>query len=360
MDSRERLRRAYAHEEMDGPGVYSRTGYPDADPTYDRLKALLAARSELKVPWPGRACEGRPATRTVTEPLSADWDRQVTILETPLGPLRSSWRISRRGKPGMAETYPIKTREDALAYLSLPTPAVGGDVSSFAEADRRIGARGIVDVILGTNPAGRAAELCGSETLALLSITDRDVVHALCEREMQVTLNTVRWLLAQGVGPFFSMLGEEYIVPPLHGPADFDDLNVRYDRPIIDLLHDAGGRVHVHCHGRIRRVMAGLTALGADVLHPFEGPPMGDITPAEASQAAGDRLCLEGNIPINRMYEATPAEIREETRALMADVFARGTGLIVSPTASPYIRGAGDVCFPQYEAMVGEVLAGRG
>ncbi len=100
MDSRERLRRAYAHEEMDRPGVYSRTGYPDADPTYRRLKALLAARSELKVPWQGRTCESRPATRTVTEPLSADWDRQVTVLETPLGPLRSSWRVSRRVMAG--------------------------------------------------------------------------------------------------------------------------------------------------------------------------------------------------------------------------------------------------------------------
>ena len=91
-----------------------------------------------------------------------------------------------------------------------------------------------------------------------------------------------------------------------------------------------------------------------------EGPPMGDVTPAQARQVAGQRLTLEGNIQINRMYEATPAEIRDETRALMADVFAHGTNLIVSPTASPYIRGAGEVCFPQYQAMVDEVLAWRG
>ncbi len=36
------------------------------------------------------------------------------------------------------------------------------------------------------------------------------------------------------------MLGEEYLVPPLHGPEDFDDFNVRYDAPISARIHDAG------------------------------------------------------------------------------------------------------------------------
>jgi hypothetical protein len=74
---------------------------------------------------------------------------------------------------------------------------------------------------------------------------------------------------------------------------------------------------------------------------------------------AGGRLCLEGNIQIGRMYEATPAEIAGETRALLAEAFGPGEGLIVSPTASPYIRGAGEAAFPRYRAMVETVLAWR-
>ena len=37
-----------------------------------------------------------------------------------------------------------------------------------------------------------------------------------------------------------------------------------------------------------------------------------------------------------------------------------GAGLIVSASASPFIRGAGEVCYPQYEAMVDTVLARSG
>lgn len=359
MNRRERLRRAYCHEEMDHPAVYSRTGYPHNDPTYDALKAYLAEHSELKQGWNGRAYETPLRAEQSIEPVSRDWERAAYTLHTPRGDLHATTLLSLRGQPGLAETYLIKTRADAETYLSLPLPTIEGDVASFFEADRRMGDKGIIDVSLGSNPGGLVATLCGSETFALLSVTDRDVLHALCQRETEVLLRVLRFLLGQGVGPFFSLSGEEYIVPPLHGPRDFDEFNVRYDKPIIDLIHDAGGRVHVHCHGSIKRVFAGFAEMGVDVLHPFEAPPMGDITPAEARTLAGGRLCLEGNIQINRMYEATPEEVAEETRALVADVFGHGQGLIVSPTASPYIRGAGEIALPRYQAMVDAVLAWR-
>ncbi len=105
------------------------------------------------------------------------------------------------------------------------------------------------------------------------------------------------------------MAGEEYLVPPLHGPTDFCDFNVRYDKPIIDLIHDAGGRVHIHCHGSVKRVMAGFLDMEVDVLHPFEAPPMGDITPAEAKEVIRGRVCYEGNIQIHHMYEHSSGAI---------------------------------------------------
>ena len=359
MTSRERLRRCYFNEELDRPGVYSRAGFPLGDPSYDRLKAYLQSHAELKRSWDGRALESPLPIEQFVEPDSVDFDRQVTVLHTPAGDLRSTYRISRRGQPGLQETCFIKTRQDAEAYLSLPLPGVAGQVSSFGAADREIGDRGIVDVQLGLNPAGFVADLCGSETFALMTLTDREIIHALCERQMIVIQNSLRFLLERKVGPYFSMLGEEYVVPPLHGPRDFSDFNLKYDKPIIDLVHDAGGRMHIHCHGHIRSVLRGFLDMGADVLHPFEAPPMGDITPRQAKDLARGRLCLEGNVQIAAMYERTSEQVRRETVALIGGAFDDHRGLIVSPTASPYIRGAGEACFPQYQAMIDTVLAWR-
>jgi len=357
MTRKERLQRAYSYEEMDRPAVYSRTGFPADDPTYDRLKAYLAEHSELKLGWSGRDWGAPYEMHTAVEPHSEDWERHITTLVTPAGELQSTRLVSLKGQPGLDETCFIKNRQDAMKYLSLPMPEVERDVSGFFALEAKVGDAGIVDVSLGLNPAGLTAVLCGSDTFAIMSVTDRDILHAICERHMTITLNTLKFLLSQGVGPFFSMAGEEYIVPPLHGPKDFADFNVRYDKPIADLIHDAGGRIHIHCHGSIKKVMQGFIEMGVDVLHPFEAPPMGDITPREAKDMARGKLCLEGNIQIHNMYDHTPDEIRAETEALIDTVFDDHRGLIVSPTASPYIRGRGEECFPQYKAMIDAVVS---
>ena len=356
---RERLHRCYFHQDLDRPGVYSRVGFPKDDPTYDGLRALFAAHTEQKFSWRGWRLSTPPAERGV-EPYSEDFERHITVVSTPKGKLQSSRLMSLKGLPGLHETFLVSCREDAEAYLSLPMPEISFATESFGEADRLGGDRGIVDVVLGMNPAGTVAEICGSEAFAIMSITDRDVLHALCRRQMDVMLAVAKGLTLRGVGPYFCMAGEEYLVPPLHGERDFFDFNVRYDKPICDVIHEADGRIHIHSHGSIRRVIKGFVAMGADVLHPFEAPPLGDISVREAKEAVRGRICLEGNIQIGDMYDLGPDAIRAQTEALIRDAFDDGRGLIVCPTASPFIRGRGEDCLPQYQAMVDTVLAWNG
>ncbi len=83
---------------------------------------------------------------------------------------------------------------------------------------------------------------------------------------------------------------------------------------------------------------------------------MGDITAKRAKQLARGKMCLEGNIQIHNMYEHTPAQVAQETVALIADVFDDRRGLIVCPSASLYQVGKGAQCLGQVKAMVQTVL----
>lgn len=356
MTRKERLQRCYFNKETDRPAVFSRRGFPSEDPTYNELIRYIDEFTEVKESWSSGLLESPYHTETRTEPHSEDFQRRITTLNTPKGNLEASHLESLKGQPGLHETYLINSREDAEKYLSLPFPEITGNCQSFFNAVGEMNDKGIVEVSLGMNPGGLIASICGSENFAMLTITDRDIIHELCKRQMNIIITRLKFMLDHQVGPFFSMLGQEYIVPPLHGPDDFYDFNVKYDKPIIDLIHNADGRIHVHSHGSIKNVFQGFIDMGVDVLHPFEGPPMGDITPKEAKALSKDKMCLEGNIQINRFYENSPEEIHEETEALIQDTFYDNKGLIVSATASPYIRGCGTQCFPQYKAMIDTVL----
>ena len=117
----------------------------------------------------------------------------------------------------------------------------------------------------------------------------------------------------------------------------------------------------MHCHGSLQLVFQGFLEAGVDVLHPVEPPPMGDLPAAKAKELAGGRLTIEGNIQTAHIYEHTPEEIRAEAEQLIKDAFASDhKGLIVSTTASPWIRGAGESSFPMYKAMVDTAINWRG
>jgi uroporphyrinogen decarboxylase-like protein len=350
LTSRERLRRCYYHEEMDRPAVYSRTGFPPNDPGYDSLKKLLEEKTDLKFKWVPEL--SKPQIAVSEEPYSDEFMRRTKRMQTPKGELSIIELIGLKNQPGMVEKHLLETREDIERYLSLPMPEINDDFKSFFELDRKVGDRGIVDVYLIFNPAGHVVELFGSENFAMMSFTNRDILYTLCDRKMQETLMVLDKLIDAGVGPFFSMLGEEYLVPPMHSPKDFFDFNVKYDKPIIDRIHESGGRIHIHSHGSIKTVLDGFVEMGADVLHPFEAPPMGDITAAEAKEVVRGKICIEGNIQIADMYEKSPDNIREQTQKLIADAFDDRRGLIVSPSASPYIPGEGEKCYEQYRAMI--------
>ena len=80
MTRRERLRRCYSNRELDRPAVYSRGGFRDNDPTYDRLKKYLNQYTELKRGWNRTGLETQYSEESYTEPYDKDFERHVSLL----------------------------------------------------------------------------------------------------------------------------------------------------------------------------------------------------------------------------------------------------------------------------------------
>ncbi len=358
MTPRQRLDAAYRCQPVDRVPMFVR-GVSDTRPTHDSyapLRKLVCETCDLKWAWSSAEAFPPPPTTRRVERYDDDFDLVTTLMPTPRGDLVHQHLAGRKGQPGMTRKHWLADREDALRYMSLPEPEPRGDAAGFFALRDQAGERGIVEVHLhDMNPGGHVADLFGSEAFAFLSIEDRALIHELLEHATQRVLRVIDWLLARDVGPYFAVSGQEYIAPPLHGPRDFWDFNVRYDKRLFERIHDADGLVHVHCHGSLKGLLDGFVEAGVNVLHPVEAPPMGNVTAREAKAALRDKVCIEGSIQVGDLFTRPPREIERQVAALLRD--AGPSGLIVAPTASPYAPVATRRMLANYERMVRTVLA---
>ncbi|MBR5681446.1 MAG: hypothetical protein IKX19_12415, partial [Clostridia bacterium] len=185
--------------------------------------------------------------------------------------------------------------------------------------------------------------MTGSETLAYLSVDNRELVDGMCEIYAGRLYEHVKNILDTGIeSPIFCWVGPEVFIPPLMGPKDFDDFVYRYDKPICDLIHERGGYVWVHCHGRVRKFLDRFIEMGVDVLNPLEPGPNGDIDLRETAAAYAGRIGLEGNIEIQELLLSS----RERIASLIDDCVEAGAPsgrFILCPSAGymEYARPSG-------------------
>ncbi|MFQ5808909.1 MAG: uroporphyrinogen decarboxylase family protein [Armatimonadota bacterium] len=348
MTSRQRLLAAMQREPTDRLPIHIRgvrildDGWVRSrDASYEPLIEAVQQHGDVFATWnPGLrpflngAAEAglRSTTRPSPHP---DFETVETVLETPRGPLTREHQNNLRGHPGLTTRFYIETEEDVARFRSVPYVPLELDTASYWERAEQIGERGLLLAALGSNPIAQVHSLLGSERLATWSVTKRDVVDELVGLMAERFTHVVRELLAAGIGPAFSTAGHEYCIPPLQSPRDFHQWCVLAEKRVVEMIHEHGGALHVHCHGGMRPVLAMFAELGADCLHPMEGPPMGDITLAEAKVLIDGRICLEGNMQIGDLYTLSADEVAEKTRSII-DEGAPGGGYIFGVCASPY------------------------
>jgi hypothetical protein len=286
-------------------------------------------------------------------------EHHVTVIRGPHGPLRQVVARSRVGHPPMTVEHYVKTPEDAENVLALPYRPLDVDMTPFVELDRHVGQRGVVLIIIGSDPVGELHELLGTETLAFWSREHRPLVHRLLAEFQRRLFDVIgcfeRARLASRMPLWMGHTGAEIVVPPLHSPADFRDFVVRYDTPLHQAIHAIGGLVHVHCHGSICRLLEDFVAMEVDELHPVEAPPLGDTPLAEAKRRIGHRVTIEGNVEISRLLDEEPAAFRRRIEQTIADGKPGGR-FALCPTASPYPVELSPVAVRNYLTMIDVAL----
>jgi len=330
--NRERLMKIFRGEIPDRPAVKlwalepgQELLHPSYKPVYEagmELTDLVAsASSPFNLYWGRREEEVRTVRREPREGADGEWVNVIREIRTPEGRLRSVFQESTVGNPGYQKEYLLKEPKDIEKLFSLPYEPYPFSPDAFKEKQEEVGDRGITIFHLDHAAYG-LQRLIGSEKFAIWSRRHRDLLLDAIERFAKRIREQINQVFEAGLTPVFGWVGPELCIPPLMSPEDFEDFVVQFDKPLVDLIHERGGYVWVHCHGNMDRVIEGFVDMGVDLLNPVEPPPMGDITLEEAFSRVGDQMGLEGNIETHELMTAP----EDRMKRLIRDALDTGSG----------------------------------
>jgi hypothetical protein len=285
---------------VEAPGVFSRISYS---------RFLEAPDEFIEEIQPERVGPGR--------------NRHTTILHTPKGDLFWVYDEDEGIDTDWDIRKPICAPSDVERMLSVPyrfTPPDPADFEPIREQRKIMGH----NCLSGTKVVSMVAMLVGMMKYELVLewiLTEPGLIEALGQAWLERTKEKVGFLLDQGVGPFWYFDGVERACPPMMGPRQWQELIVPYDGEIMQLIkaRDPESKIHVHCHGKVGRLLPLFLQMGVNSTDPVEPPPQGDITFQNARRLVGDRMVLFGNIEFVDMEWCSADEIESRIRRVIED-----------------------------------------
>ena len=201
------------------------------------------------------------------------------------------------------------------------------------------------------DPICIAIELMSFEDAMVWALTERDHFAATVRRIHERVMVNLQNMLEGGVQELYRVVGSEYLAPPYMPPEYFHDIAFPCLREITQLIQRYGGKVRIHCHGRVSELVDDFLATGADALDPCEAPPDGDITLAELNRRTEGALVLFGNIELHQLERDTPEQVKRTVSDLIRSMEGV-TNWVLMPTAAPIDAELRPQTLANYRVMI--------
>jgi len=322
--SRERVLTAFAHRE------------PDRVPAWLGASPEFVALALRQLDLPDDECLRvqvgddfrRVAARYVepaeADPLSGLW---------PGATYRTPFAVQRHGYGyGQPLHHPLADATlDEIHGYPWPDPA-WMDVSTVRQEALQHGGQ---YAILGGEWAPfwhDAIDLLGMENLMLRMYDQPETVDALLAHIVDYYVEVSRRTFdaaADAIDIFF--IGNDFgtQVGPVMGEAMFRRHMLPHLKRLVDLGHDYGLKVLLHCCGGFAPLLPALIEIGLDGLQALQ-PSCTGMDPARLKAAYGSQITFMGCIDTQQvLLEGTPPHVREQTRRIL-EVMKPGGGYVAS------------------------------
>ncbi len=268
-------------------GRNSRDWYNN-QPSYRGLMDYIREHTDCITNWNPRAatdrytCEERflcsdfPVEMDTRSETVGEFERKTRVCHTPKGDLRSMTQAAADVYTTWRVEHWCKSLEDVDKALSVPYEPAAYDATDLKRVRAELGDHGLVMASIG-DPAYLAADMMSFQDGLMWAAQETEnfarTVAILAER----VLENLRRQLDCCVVDLYRIVGPEYFTPPYLPPSMFQRFIVPHVTEMTRLIQARGGKVRLHCHGKIARVLDMILETGCDGIDPCEPPPDGDI-----------------------------------------------------------------------------------
>jgi uroporphyrinogen-III decarboxylase len=369
VNRRERLMRTLHGKGVDHPPVcfYEINGYdehpedPDPfniynHPSWEPLIKLAREKSDRIVMRGMSFRDPRPDPGNISTQVHEQNGHRETIKTLKIGHrvLTEHTRRDRDVNTIWVVEHLLKDKDDLLAYLSLPDLEISkhADCSSVLQAEKELDEGGIV-MIDTPDPLCLAAGLFSMSDYTVLALSEPALFHQLLDRFARKLLAEVEVTSKALPGRLWRIYGPEYASPPYLPPRLFREYVVSYITPIVSVIQREGGFARIHCHGRIRAILADIASTGCSGLDPIEPPPQGDIELFEVRQRFGQQMVLFGNLEASDLETLPTWQFEHKIHKSINEGSAgHGRGFVLMPSSCPYGRVLPDLAYANYVKMI--------
>jgi len=239
-----------------------------------------------------------------------------------------SWKTRRRW---------IETEEDFVAFLSLDSlqPAVP-DIESVRTKEEQIGKHGLPYAEV-RDPFGVVSEMFPTELFYIKTINDRKRIEKLLFFTGRRILASVERLCRDTGKPFIlRMIGSEKAIPPFMSRSDFLQFEGPFYRQVAGIASKYEVPVAFHCHGPVRDILSDVWSMGYSFVEPFEPPPRGNLTVAEALELTAGRGVVFGGVDDVLLSTGRVEEVRDAVERCLRESKDSGQPFILSQSATPF------------------------
>lgn len=240
--------------------------------------------------WKGKYCD-----ETVKEIVKADDDLFTWTIETPIGtieeqrrwsPVSFSWDITKRM---------LKTTEDmAVLRYAFERKYFDPDYERYYTMEEKLGDYGFIYAATGYCGIGFFISRFMGVANTYYALADQkeevvktfDVINAMRLRELEVMCDSPCTVI------FFSDNLSTGTIPPHY----FRTYGADFYTEMAEMAHTKGKFLSVHVDGTMNGLLPLLEECGVDGVDAITPAPMGDLTPAEIREQAGN-MVICGGIP---------------------------------------------------------------